>query len=207
MFTATTRRVRKAFSMIEMLIALAITGTLLTAALAALDASFKSYQYTTDGASTHVVSRIVMHRLTGLIRTGDEFAPYPVDPTDPAQNPIVTDGIEFRGYVAPDADFTRVIRIERRSADDPDRPNTFELWYTQEDYRAGSLIASDSRPMITNLHDIQFTLEYDVGPRLKRATIDMTVRPNDIRSVGVYTDVQGDTVRFVSSVFPRRLMD
>jgi prepilin-type N-terminal cleavage/methylation domain-containing protein len=56
------RRHRRGFSLVEMLVALTITATLLTAALTALDAGFKGYKFTTDGASTHVVSRITMHR-------------------------------------------------------------------------------------------------------------------------------------------------
>ena len=45
-------RRRRGFSIVEMLIALAITATLLTATLAALDTSFKSYKVTTEGART-----------------------------------------------------------------------------------------------------------------------------------------------------------
>ncbi|RMD63684.1 MAG: prepilin-type N-terminal cleavage/methylation domain-containing protein, partial [Planctomycetota bacterium] len=43
----------RGFSLVEMLLALAISATLLTAALAALDSSFKGYKATTESASTH----------------------------------------------------------------------------------------------------------------------------------------------------------
>ncbi len=201
-----TRRVRarRGFSLVEMLIALTITSTLLTAALSALDASFKSYQYTTDGASTHVVSRIVMHRLMSMIRTGTDFAPYPVDPLDSTQNPIVSDSLEFKGYVPEGSGITRVIRIEKRTGA---TAGTHELWYTQEDYNGATLVSTDSRPLLSNLQDIQFTLEYDVGPRLKRATVDLTVKPDDIKAVGIHSDIESPLIRFVSSVNPRRLDD
>ncbi len=66
------RRLRRpsGFSLIEMLVALAISGLMLTAAMVALDSSFKGYKITTDSASTHVVSRLVMTRLSSMIRTG-----------------------------------------------------------------------------------------------------------------------------------------
>ena len=54
---------RKAFSIIEMLIALSITATLLTATLTALDTSFRAYKVTTEGASTNVVARLMMARI------------------------------------------------------------------------------------------------------------------------------------------------
>jgi len=71
--TLSPRR-RRGFSLVEVLIALAITGTLLTASLAALDASFKSYKLTTEGASTNVVTRLVMQRLMAMIRTPGDRA-------------------------------------------------------------------------------------------------------------------------------------
>lgn len=47
---------RRGFSMIEVLISLTISATLLTATLGALDGSFKAYKVTTEGASTNVVA-------------------------------------------------------------------------------------------------------------------------------------------------------
>ncbi|HZW10885.1 MAG TPA: prepilin-type N-terminal cleavage/methylation domain-containing protein [Phycisphaerales bacterium] len=60
----------RAFSVVELLVALTISSLLLTATLVALDASFKSYKVTTESASSHVVARMVMHRMTTMIRTG-----------------------------------------------------------------------------------------------------------------------------------------
>jgi prepilin-type N-terminal cleavage/methylation domain-containing protein len=85
----------RGFSLIEVLVALTIMGTLLTAAMTALDTSFKSYKVTTEGASTHVIARMVMSRIMTMMRTGTEFGPYPVDPLDRAQNPVLSDYLEF----------------------------------------------------------------------------------------------------------------
>lgn len=199
---------RRGFSLIEMLVSLTITGTLLTAALAALDASFKSYKFTTDGASTHVVSRITMHRLMGMIRTGTDFAPYPVDPLDTTQNPVVADFIEFHGALPNDPDVAlRVIRIEKRSTGQvAGGVPIFELWYVQDDFDANDgILVHEARPLITNLQNVQFTLEYDVAQRLLQATVDMTVRPNDAGGATMFTAVESPTIRFVSTVSPRRV--
>ncbi len=195
---------RRAFSMIEMLVALTITATLLTASLAALDASFKAYKHTTDAVSTHVVSRIVMGRLTAMIRTGDEFGPYPLDVLDATQNPLNSTFIEFTAFRDDATGQKRVVRIERRDPTTPAR-GPYELWYHQEDYLNGVLQSTNESPLITNLQSIDFRLEYDVGPRLIRATIDMIVQPNDEQGDKVHTDLESDKIRMVTSVVPRRL--
>ena len=77
--TPTPRRIRLCrtarwgFNLVEMLIALVITAALLTATMVALDASFMAYQATTEEASTHTISRLIMNRMLTLIRTGQEF--------------------------------------------------------------------------------------------------------------------------------------
>ena len=55
---------RRGFNLVEVLIALAITATLLTATLAALDASFRAYQATTEEVSTQSIGRIVMQSMS-----------------------------------------------------------------------------------------------------------------------------------------------
>ena len=72
----------RGFSLVEMLIALAICAALLVAVLSALVASFRAYQATTEQASTHVVGRIVMHRMMALVRKGVAFGPHPEDARD-----------------------------------------------------------------------------------------------------------------------------
>src|SRR5687767_4914529 len=80
--TVKRRTFRRGFNLVEMLIALSITSALLTATLVALNASFMAYQTTTEEASTHVISRLVMHRMLTMIRTGQDFEPMPDNPLD-----------------------------------------------------------------------------------------------------------------------------
>lgn len=200
------RRNRRAFSLVEVLVALTITGTLLTATLAALDTSYKSYKLTTEGASTNVISRMVMHRVMTMIRTGTEFGPYPVDPLDPAQNPVESTFVEFVSLDDEATGERQVLRVERR---DPTTPanGPFELWYVQVDFRNGAEVGREERPLLVGVQQVRFVLEYDVGPRLKTATVDLTVRPNDFQDASFHTDLETPSIRLVSSVSPRRLED
>ena len=194
---------RRGFSMIEVLVSLMITGLLLTATLSALDASFKAYQVTTEGASSNVIARTVMHRMSAMVRTGTDFGPYPDDVLDAANNPMDSTFMEFSlGEVAGG---TRVVRLERRDA--PQGSSApYELWYVEQTVDdSGTVIDGDGRPLLVGLTELNFNLEYDVGPRLKRATIDLTVLPNDFQDASFKTELHTDTIRLVSTVSPRKL--
>lgn len=194
----------RGFSIIEMLVALTITATLLSAALVALDTSFKSYKATTEGASTHVVSRIVMYRIMSMVRNGTEFGPYPEDPLDLTQNPVNSDYLEFIASSNETTGKSQLVRIEKRTATDATR-GPFELWYIQTDLQNGAQVKKTSAPLITNLQDARFTLQYGIGQRLERATVDITVRPNDVQDANIKSVLAAPTIRFVSSAAPRKL--
>ncbi len=194
---------RRGFSMIEVLVSLMITGLLLTATLSALDASFKAYQVTTEGASSNVIARTVMHRMSAMVRTGTDFGPYPDDVLDAANNPMDSTFMEFSlGEVAGG---TRVVRLERRDA--PQGSSApYELWYVEQLVDdAGVVQTTEARPLLVGLTELNFNLEYDVGPRLKRSTIDLTVLPNDFQDASFKTELHTDTIRLVSTVSPRKL--
>ncbi len=191
------RSSRRAFSLVEVLVALVITGTLLTATLAALDTSFKSYKVTTEGASTNVVSRMVMHRMMTMIRTGEEFGPYPVDVLDSAQNPVNSTFIEFQTFFDESSATQEIVRLERREASSGAN-GPYELWYVHTTLVSGSVTATEERPLLTGVQNILFTLEYDVGPRLVRATVDLTVKPNDFQDASFKSDLEAPSIRLVS---------
>lgn len=206
MIKATRSRfhVRKGFSLIEMLIALTITSTLLAATMTALHASFRAYKFTTDAASTHVVSRIVMHRLLTMVRTGDQFGPYPADVLAPSQNPVESTYVEFLAYYDEPTLTKRIVRVERR---DPlsSEQGPYTLYMTQKTFVNGTLTETLDQPLLQGVKDAKFTLEYDIGPRLRRATFDLTVQPGDTQDTSLHTELAAPTIRLVSSVMPRRL--
>jgi len=199
------RRARRGFSVAELLVALMISSLLLTATLSALDASFKSYKATTESASSHVVARMVMHRLTIMIRTGEEFGPFPLNPiTDPV---IVTDPPEIE-FVTRRDEVTgeeTVVGLERRDAP-PGGDAPYELWYIQTQMLDGNPVgASEEYPLLTNVQHIMFTLRYDVGPRLQNATVDLTIRPDDLQDAAIAAHLESASMRMVTTIAPRRV--
>lgn len=194
----------RAFSLVELLVALAISAMLLAATMSALDVSYKSYQATTESASTNVVSRMVMHRIMGMIRTGTQFGPYPDDVLDSQTNPVVTTSMEFQSALNEAAGTSRITTLERRSQSDPER-GPYELWCVERSYTNGTQTAIRQYPLITGVRDVTFKLEYDVGPRLRRATVDLTVSPNDFQDASFDVDMNGPVIRLISSVQPRRI--
>ena len=197
------RVIRRGFSMVEMLIALMISSLLLSACLVALDTSFKAYETTTESASTHVVSRLVMHRVMAMIRQGEEFGPYPLGVVTPTK--IETSYIEFVSLQDATTGERQVTRIEK--AADTAVPGTFQLQYRRWDYQNSTLVNSFTYPLIRNLKEAKFTLEYDIGPKLMRATVDLTIKPDDVNTnaTAMASDLQTPTLRLVASASPRRL--
>lgn len=194
------------FSLIEMMVALAISAALLTASLAALDTSFKSYQQTSETASTHVVTRIVTHRVLTMIRTGQEFAPYPIDVLDQTQNPMFTNTIEFVSAENPATNFREITRIFAEI--DPEATDGSQrLMLTLDEFTDGVLTASETRPLLRGVIDATFTLEYDIGPQLRRATMDITVEASDIGDAGLNANWDTPSLRLVASASPRRLQN
>ncbi len=200
MRTSTIRRGR-GFSLVEVLIALTITATLLTSTLAALDASFKSYKHTTESASTHVVARIVTQRATAMIRTGRQFGPYPVNPITTPE--IESDWLEFVSFQDEAAGVEVVTRLERRAGAGDSGP--FVLWYVSTRSENGVQVSTEEYPLLDRLLELNFILEYDVGPRLRRATMDMIIQPDDLQDASLGTnDLEAPTIRMVASAAPRQ---
>ncbi len=191
---------RRGFSLVEVLIALTITATLLTATMAALDASFKSYKANSESAATNVVARIVMQRLTGMIRTGESFGPYPANPI--LTPSIQSNWIEFVAFRDPVSGTERIIRLERRDGVGESGP--FELWYTLTTFVNGEFQSEEEVPLLTGLNEVLFDMEYDVGPRLRRVTIDLIIQPETGGDMAVGVgQLETPTIRLVASASPR----
>ena len=200
--TTPRRGFSPAFSMVELLIALTITATLFAATLGALDTSFKSYKLTTDSASTQVIARIVMQRVTAMIRTGEEFGPYPVNPI--AEPVITSDTMEFISSRDESTNSWQVTTISKVAGDATTGP--WRLVYQIAEFSGGAFVdETDPIPLLDNLTELEFTLEYEVGPRLRRATIDMVIAPDDFDDTTVTaTRMDAPHIRMVASSTPRK---
>ena len=188
------RTARRAFNLVELLLALAISSALLTATMVALDASFTSYQQTTEEASTNTISRMVMHRILSMVRSGEDFGPFPGNPLDRI---IESDFIQIRVPNLQDPDAVgELIEIEWREDDEA-------LFYIAEDGTEALLLEGVVTQLDGDGNAIPpFVLEYDRGRTLYRATIDLTVIPDDNMDV----EIDGENVRqirLVASAMPR----
>lgn len=195
------RAARRAFSLVEFLVALVISGTLLAACVSALDASFKSYESTTEQASQQMVARLVVNRLLSVIRTGEQFGPYPVNPILTPE--ITTNSIEFVSVINPDTNTRQVWSIAREPVEGPEGP--FRLAATVEVWQGDTQLKVSTEPLLWNVQECRFTLEYDVGPRLRRATIDLTIARDVTQQDAVRGLIEIPVTRLVASVSPRRL--
>lgn len=186
-----TRRARRGFSLIEMLVALAICSALLTATLVSLYASFRAYQSTTEQASTHVIGRVVMHRVMALVRNGIGFGPVP---EDPRENSIATDEITFL-----DEDEREItLRLDRTHS---------VLLMRVDGGQEQVLLDGVSGPVDTDGTQLgAFQLEYENGYKLIKASFDLTVAADDtVQDLAI----EGNDVvpiRLVGSTAPRRII-
>ena len=72
----------RAFSLVEVLVALAITVVLLVATMLALRASFESYRRSAERVSMNVSGRLIIERVQMMIRGGVDFGPLPPAATE-----------------------------------------------------------------------------------------------------------------------------
>jgi prepilin-type N-terminal cleavage/methylation domain-containing protein len=189
-FNRPNRRARRGFSLIEMLVALGICSALLTATLVSLHASFRAYQSTTEQASTHVIGRVVMHRVMALVRNGIGFGPLP---DDPRETDIATDEMTFMD----DLDREITLRLDRQNS----------ILFMQVDNGTEQVLLEGVQgPRDTDGSPLgAFQLEYENGSKLVKASFDLTVQADDNAQIAI----EGNDVvpiRLVGSTAPRRLV-
>lgn len=185
------RRARRGFSLIEMLIALGICSALLTATLVSLYASFRAYQSTTEQASTHVIGRVVMHRVMALVRNGIGFGPLPEDPRETS---IATDEMTFLD----DQEREITLRLDR----------VHSILLMRIDGGSEQVLLDGVKgPTDTDGTQLgAFQLEYENGSKLVKASFDLTVVADDTAQD---LTIEGNVVvpiRLVGSTAPRRIV-
>jgi prepilin-type N-terminal cleavage/methylation domain-containing protein len=182
---------RRGFNLIELLVALGISAALLTATMVALNACFIAYQTTTEEAATHTVSRLVMHRVLSMVRTGEDFGPMP---EDALENLVETDYFEFTDHQG------QLIRI------------TFDEANSRLLFRVGA--EGDDRVLLAGVQRTvsgegenttefpAFVLEFEKGTHLRRFSMDLTVTPDANQSTKSDLGVMRP-IRLVASSMPR----
>lgn len=189
----------RGFNLIELLVALTITSTLLTATMVALDASFTAYQRTTEVASTHTIARLTMHRMLTLIRTGDEFGPFPVNPT------ISTVESDFIEFITPEGDGMALEWVDDPTADRPQGEALYiVLFDSNGDETAAHVLLEGVIAQTDEGGDPvpPFVLEYELGRKLHQVRIDLMIEPDDNASLSLEGD-RPQFIRLVASAMPR----
>jgi prepilin-type N-terminal cleavage/methylation domain-containing protein len=189
----------RGLSLIELLIALAITSMLLTATMVAIDASFQAYAAAAETASTQTATRMVVNRLLTLMRTSTAHGPLLDDPTDTPPVVLLPDGNTIESYyltlLNPQGD---LVRIEYRAADQ-------ELWLII-DPADGS--AQQTQPIMGGVTDAKFythrRVDNDGVLVLERGSIDMTVVADDDASLAL-EGANLPPIRVIASTMPRKL--
>ena len=187
-------------SLIEALIALAITAILLTATMVAVDASFKSYADAAEQASTQASTRMIVHRLMQWIRTGASHAP--VGDSDIAASSytpasVRTGDVITGGWIQFLDPLGQIIQVEYR-------PDAQQLWVIREPGELGEV----AQPILGGVTDCTFTTRRRRDDRgvwvLERATIDMTIEADDDATLEL-ENPDLPSFRVIASTMPRRL--
>lgn len=194
----------RGLSLVEMLIALAISAMLLTATMVAIDASFQAYAAAAETASTQTATRMVINRLLTLIRTSTAHGPLLHDPTDTPPVVLLADGQTIESYylelLNPQGD---LIRIEYRDATHATTPN--ELWMIMDPAGSGTQI---QQPIMGGVTDAKFfthrRTDKDGVLVLERGTVDMTVEADDDNTLAL-EGAGLPPIRVIASTMPRKL--
>jgi len=179
-------RGRHAFSIVELIVALAITATLLLATMMALDASFQAYRGTTRTASTGMSGRVIIERLQTMVRTGVDFGPLPANPlTETVASNTLSIDSGGGSWVT--------LRW------DPETDSLLweadgESWILLEGVT--QIPAGEEDPVSP------FTMVFKDGRWLQRAVIDLVVVPPDSQQLMLEGTGQ-EQIRLVGSAMPR----
>lgn len=187
---------RRGLSVIEMLLALAISAMLLTATMVALDASFRAYADAAEQASSQAATRMVAQRLITLIRTSTAHGPLEADGTTVPPVTISGDIVSSHYIELIDAQ-GRHMRIEYRTA-------TQELWLVNI---PPSGIAIE-QPVLGGVTACSFQclrrFTEDGLLVLHRGTMNMTVQPGEDATLSLENG-KAQPIRVVASTMPRRV--
>ncbi|HVT90164.1 MAG TPA: prepilin-type N-terminal cleavage/methylation domain-containing protein [Tepidisphaeraceae bacterium] len=193
---------QRGVGLVEVLIALAISATLLTAVAVAIDASFKAYGVSESQAQLLQRGRLALNRITTYIRSTSQHLP----DDDTAQTNFENGQIVQASSIRMMLDATNGVIF--RQSDDELQMVAFTI--------AGSTLTEGTARMLVKgvgTNDFSITFEpqrsaqaiktggkYD---QLKRASINLTIRPNAQTAV-VGEEMQNETVNLSASIMPRK---
>ncbi len=174
---------RRGFTVVELLIGLAIAAVLLTALFSALQSSIAAYSRSSADGVNRLTSRLFIERVALLIRTGSSFGPMPSVST--------MDEVSSH-YLELTTSNGQNVAIVWNSVDKTIEMNVDGVLSTV----LGGVTQFAGGTQIT-----PFRLQYAKGSILERVTINLVVVP-DLEYV-TSMDESGEIVRLTASIMPR----
>ncbi|MDH3585347.1 MAG: prepilin-type N-terminal cleavage/methylation domain-containing protein [Phycisphaerae bacterium] len=198
---------RRGLSLVETLVALVITALLLVAVTVALNASFHAYATASESASTQSSTRLIMQRLTKLVRSGRLHDAYDPDNAGVTlgpqqQPPVQTVGIQMLSTKG------QLLKVYWKFNAAHGNPDLGDLWYQVGTNDPEVLLEMARCQRNTGNQPYVFTLssvESGGGLLLHRATIDIAANPGSDATLSLES-ARGasDEVRLIGSAMPRK---
>lgn len=188
--------------LVELLIALSISATLLTAVAIAVDASFKGYAINQSQAQLMQRARLTMNRITTYIRGTTEHLPDDDDAQTDFENGLITQASAIRMML----DATNGV-IFRQSGD--------QLQFVPFTVAGNVLTEGTPRTLLDGVGPNDFVITFEPQrsaqaaktganyDQLKRASIVLTIRPSAATALKG-EEAQSQSVTLSTSIMPRR---
>ena len=174
---------RKGFTVIELLLGMAIAALLLAGLFAGLQASIDAYARSSADGVNRLTSRLLVERMALLIRTGSDFGPLPSSALD---DELESDTLELTTPEGQHVVITWDSISETVEMDVDGVVSTVLAGVTQD--AGGTPITP-------------FLLQFENGTTLQRVTINLAVVPDVAHATAM--DEGTETVRLTTSVMPR----
>jgi prepilin-type N-terminal cleavage/methylation domain-containing protein len=174
---------RRGFTVIELIIGMAIAAVLLTGLFASIQSSVDAYERSAADGVNRLTSRLLVERIALLVRTGTSFGPLPASAI---VNEIESNTLEI---TTPSG---QEVSITWNSLDE-----TLEM----DVDGINSTVLGGVTQVVGATTISPFLLQYENGINLQRVTINLAVIPDPEHATNM--DGGGETIRLTSSVMPR----
>jgi|TARA_B100000959_G_C14928455_1_gene602531 prepilin-type N-terminal cleavage/methylation domain-containing protein len=174
---------RRGFTVIELLIGMAIAAILLTGLFASIHSSVDAYERSAAEGVNRLTSRLLVERIALLIRTGSSFGPLPANATI---NEVESNTLEITTQNGQN------VTVSWNSTDE-----TLEMGVDG----VSATVLGGVTQLVGGTTISPFLLQYENGSTLQRVTINLAVVPDPEHATSM--DGGGDTVRLTASVTPR----
>jgi len=198
--THAARRSRRGVSLIEALIALAISAMLLAATMVATKASFKAYGDACEEASTNAATRIVVNRLLMLIRNSSAHGPLAADTTVTPNATLSGNTVTSPYMEVLDPATSDILRFEYHS-------DTQQLWMKRTPASGGT---AQSQALLGGVTACNFYCLRRLNTQglwvLQRGTMDLTIQPGGDTTLPL-EKAPATPLRVIASTMPRKIAD